>query len=124
LNDITPEEAWNSTKPSVKHFRVFGCVAYTHIPDAQRKKLDDKSMKCIFLGVSEESKAYRLYNPANKKIIISKDVIFAESEKWKWNETSHSEDFETEENENLNSVDDITEETVVEDAHELDNDQA
>jgi hypothetical protein len=124
LNDITPEEAWNSTKPSVKHFRVFGCVAYTHIPDAQRKKLDDKSMKCIFLGVSEESKAYRLYNPANKKIIISRDVIFAESEKWKWNETSHSEDFETEENENLNSVDDRTEETVVEDAHELDNDQA
>jgi IS30 family transposase len=54
LIDITPEEACSNRKPSVKHFRVFGCVAYTHIPDAQRNKLDDKSMKCIFLGVSED----------------------------------------------------------------------
>jgi hypothetical protein len=81
LNDITPEEAWSSIKPSVRHFRVFGCVTYTHVPDAQRKKLDDKSVKCIFLGVSEESKAYRLYNPVNKRIIVSRDVIFVESEK-------------------------------------------
>jgi hypothetical protein len=85
INDITPEEAWSSIKPSVKHFRVFGCIAYAHVPDAQRKKLDNKSVKCIFLGVSEESKAYRLYNPVTKKIIISRDVVFIENEKWSWN---------------------------------------
>jgi hypothetical protein len=51
------------------------------VPDAQRKKLDVKSIKCVFLGVSEESKAYRLYNPVTKKIIISRDVIFVENEK-------------------------------------------
>jgi transposase InsO family protein len=123
LNDITPEEAWSSTKPFVKHFRIFGCIAYTHVPDAQRRKLDDKSVKCIFLGVSEESKAYRLYNPISKKIIISRDVIFAENEKWKWNETSHSEDLETEDSENLNDVDDRSEEPVTEAVCDLDNDQ-
>jgi hypothetical protein len=123
LNDITPEEAWNSTKPNVKHFRIFGCVGYTHIPDAQRKKLDDKSVKFIFLGVSEESKAYRLYNPANKKIIVSRDVIFAESEKWNWNRTSHSEDFEAEDNGNSSNIDNIAEETVEEGTCELNNDQ-
>jgi hypothetical protein len=81
INDVIPEEAWSSTKPSVKHFRIFGCIAYVHVPDAQRKKLDVKSIKCVFLGVSEESKAYRLYNPVTKKIIISRDVIFVENEK-------------------------------------------
>lgn len=32
--------------------------------------------------VSEESKAYRLYNPTTKKILVSKDVVFAENETW------------------------------------------
>ena len=27
LNNITPEEAWSSTKPDVSHFRVFGSEA-------------------------------------------------------------------------------------------------
>ncbi|PNX68425.1 cysteine-rich receptor-like protein kinase 25-like protein, partial [Trifolium pratense] len=85
IPDKTPEEAWSFNKPTVKHFKVFGCIAYTHVPDAQRKKLDDKSIKCIFLGISEESKAYRLYHPPTKRIIISRDVKFAEQEKWKWN---------------------------------------
>ncbi|KAI5408510.1 hypothetical protein KIW84_054380 [Lathyrus oleraceus] len=35
-------------------------------------------------GVSEESKAYRLYNPISKRIIISRDVIFEEEEQWNW----------------------------------------
>ncbi|MCH80155.1 copia-type polyprotein [Trifolium medium] len=90
LPNMTPEEAWSSSKPTVKHLRVFGCIAYTHVPDSHRKKLDDKSVKCIFLGISEESKAYRLYNPTTKKIIISRDVKFVESEKWKWDEADSS----------------------------------
>jgi hypothetical protein len=49
------------------------------VPDAHRKKLDGKSIKCIHLGVSDESKAYKLYDPAERKIIISRDVIFEES---------------------------------------------
>ena len=51
--DITPEEAWSDKKPSVKHFRVFGCITYVHIPDVHRKKLDNKSIKCVHLDVSE-----------------------------------------------------------------------
>lgn len=69
---MTPEEAWSGSKPSVEHFRVFGCLAHVHVPDSKRIKLDDKSMKCILLGVSEESKAYRLFDPVSKKIVINK----------------------------------------------------
>ena len=47
-----------------------------------RRKLDDRSQKCIFFGYSEESKAYRLYNPTTKKYVISRDVVFKEEEAW------------------------------------------
>jgi hypothetical protein len=84
VKNITPEEAWSGVKPSVMHFRVFGCLAFVHVPDKHRKKLDNKSIKCVHLGVSDESKAYKLYNPVEKKIIISRDVVFDESKGWDW----------------------------------------
>jgi len=68
------EEAWSGTKQGVTHMKVFGCVAYAHILDQLRKKLDSKGEKCIFIGYSEESKAYRLYNPSTKKFFASRDV--------------------------------------------------
>jgi hypothetical protein len=63
VKDVTPEEAWSGIKPCVDHFHVFGCVAHVHMPDSKKKKLDNKSFRCVLLGVSEESKAYRLYDP-------------------------------------------------------------
>jgi hypothetical protein len=54
---MSPEEAWFGIKPSVHHFRVFGCLTYAHVPDNQRKKLDSKSIKCVHLGLGDESKA-------------------------------------------------------------------
>ena len=78
VQNMTPEEAWSGRRPVVDHFRIFGCIAYAHIPDQKRTKLDDKGEKCIFLGVSDQSKAYKLYNPITKKIVISHDVIFDE----------------------------------------------
>lgn len=39
------------------------------------------------MGVSEESKAYRLYNPISKRIAISRDVIFEEKKQWNWDKS-------------------------------------
>lgn len=80
VKNMTLEEAWSRWKLVVDHFRIFGCVAYAHIPDQKRKKLDDKGEKCIFLGVSDQSKAYKLYNPNTRKILISRDVVFYEDQ--------------------------------------------
>ena len=74
----TPYEAWYGKKPNVGHFRVFRCLAYAHVPKDNKKKLDAKSEPCVFIGYSDESKAYRLYNPKTKKTLISQDVIFEE----------------------------------------------
>ncbi|KAM0985722.1 hypothetical protein ACFX13_013180 [Malus domestica] len=82
---MTPQEAWSGYKPKVAHLRVFGCVAYAQVPEAKRRKLDDRGEKCVFVGYSEESKAYKLYNPLTGKIVVSRDVIFSEEEAWKRN---------------------------------------
>ncbi|MCO5608214.1 hypothetical protein L7F22_062420 [Adiantum nelumboides] len=79
LKTITPYESWYDRKPSVSYLRVFGCLAYAHIPKQLRGKLDDKAVKCIFVGYSSGSKGYRLYNPATNKILESCDVISAET---------------------------------------------
>ncbi|KAF3667702.1 hypothetical protein FXO37_09904 [Capsicum annuum] len=86
VQNMTPEKAWSGRKPTVDHFQIFDCIAYAHIPEENedRKKLDDKSKKCIFLGVSEASKVYKLLNPLTKKIVISRDVIFDEENTWDW----------------------------------------
>jgi len=80
IQNMTPEEAWSGQRPTVDHFRIFGCIAYAHVPDQKRKKLDDKGVKCIFLGISDQSKAYKLYDPMTKKIIINRDMIFDEGQ--------------------------------------------
>ena len=85
VQNRTPEEAWSGIKPTVEYFRVFGCLAHVHVPNQKRIKLDDKSLQCVLLGVSDESKAYRLFDPVAKKIIVSRDVVFEENEGWNWN---------------------------------------
>jgi len=37
----------------VQHFKVFGCIGHVHLPNASRKKLDNKSIKCVFMGINE-----------------------------------------------------------------------
>ena len=41
----TPLEVWNGEKPDVSHLKVFGCMAYAHVPDAQRQKVEKKVKK-------------------------------------------------------------------------------
>ena len=36
----------------MSHFRVFGCMAYAHVPDCERRKLDTKLKKMSFVGYS------------------------------------------------------------------------
>jgi hypothetical protein len=50
LKSTTPEEAWTKIKPDLSDFRVFGSIAWAHIPDEKRKALQPKSEKCIFVG--------------------------------------------------------------------------
>ena len=48
------------------------------------KKLDDLSQAVVNLGIKPGSKAYCLYNPNTKRIIVSRDVVFNEKACWNW----------------------------------------
>ena len=50
VQGMTPIEAWSEMKPTVKHFKTFGSICYTHIADAKRSKLDNKAEMGIYLG--------------------------------------------------------------------------
>ena len=75
-----PYERWYGRKPDVSYFRVFGCLAYAHVPDCEQRKLDTKSKKMRFVGYSLTSKGYRLFNETNQKLYIRRDVEFNESD--------------------------------------------
>ncbi|KAK3010509.1 hypothetical protein RJ639_010734 [Escallonia herrerae] len=60
------------------------CVVQSIQHLLQMKKLDDKSEKFIFIGYSQESKGYKLYNPIDKKVKVSRDVTFDEKSSWDW----------------------------------------
>ncbi|KAL4273099.1 hypothetical protein GQ457_13G010880 [Hibiscus cannabinus] len=84
VDNVTPQEAWSGRKPSVRHIRVFGNIAYAHVPDQGRLKLDDRSSKYVFIGYDSNSKGYKLFNPSNGRIVISRDVEFDEQASWNW----------------------------------------
>ena len=62
--------------------KVFGCIAYVHVPDELRTKLDPKAEKCVFIGYSLEKKGYRCYNPSTRDVSVSRDVVFDELACW------------------------------------------
>lgn len=87
VEGMTPYEAWHGRVPKVHHLRVFGCLAHIKDVTPHLPKLADRSKQAVLLGYEEGSKAYRLYDPSKKKIIVSRDVIFEEEKGWCWEKT-------------------------------------
>ena len=65
--NVIPYKKWYERKPNVDNFKVFGCIAYAHIPESQRRKLDKKSR---FVGYSLQSKGYRLLDESTSRVFI------------------------------------------------------
>ena len=64
--------------PSISYLKIFGCVAYAHVLVEKRRKLDDKRKKYVFIGYSNETKGYMLFDPITTKLKASRDAIFDE----------------------------------------------
>ncbi|WVZ25754.1 hypothetical protein V8G54_004298 [Vigna mungo] len=84
-----PHAKWSGTKCLVKHFKIFGSLAFNHIADQRRVKLDDKGEPMIFVGY-HSTRSYKLFDPIKKRMTISRDVVVIEDEYWDWenNQTS------------------------------------
>jgi hypothetical protein len=90
LEQRIPEEVWSGKEVNLSWLKVFGCIAYVHISDHARGKLDPKSLKCTFIGYGGDEFGYRLWDDQNKKIIRSRDVIFNEKLMYKDRSTAQS----------------------------------
>ena len=78
LGLITPYESWFSTKPFVKHYKIFRSIAWVFVNKERRTKLDPKSIRTYFVGYSATCKAYRFWEPLTDKIIQSSNYTIDE----------------------------------------------
>lgn len=92
LDNQTPYESLMQKKPNVEHMRIFGCVAYTKINGPYLKKLEERSRCVINLGTEPGSKAYRLYGPVTRQVVVSRDVIFDEKKTWDWSSFAETDE--------------------------------
>jgi transposase InsO family protein len=78
LDGKTPFEVWYGRKPSVRHLHTFGCKVFAKRIQPGITKLADRSTPGVFLGYEPGTKGYRVYDPVNDKLLVTRDVIFDE----------------------------------------------
>ncbi|CAN1244383.1 Retrovirus-related Pol polyprotein from transposon TNT 1-94 [Linum perenne] len=74
----TPYELVKHRTPKLSYFHPFGCKCYVLNTKDNLGKFDSRSCEAIFLGYSDRSKAYRIFNLKTKKVEESVHIIFDE----------------------------------------------
>ncbi|GJT86338.1 retrotransposon protein, putative, ty1-copia subclass [Tanacetum coccineum] len=74
--DKTPYKLWYGKVPNLSYLKVWGCEALVKrdTPD----KLQQRSVKCIFIGYLKETMGYYFYFPPENKIVVARYVEFFE----------------------------------------------
>ncbi|GKA54578.1 retrotransposon protein, putative, ty1-copia subclass [Tanacetum coccineum] len=74
--DKTPYELWYKKVPNLSYLKVWGCEALVKrdTPD----KLQQRSVKCIFIGYPKETMGYYFYFPPENKIVVARYAEFFE----------------------------------------------
>ncbi|GJV60459.1 retrovirus-related pol polyprotein from transposon TNT 1-94 [Tanacetum coccineum] len=75
----TPYEIYRGRKPSLEYFKAFGSKCFILNTKDYLIKFDPKSYEDVFLGYSQNSKAYILLNKHTMKVKESLNVTFDES---------------------------------------------
>ncbi|KAK2398040.1 putative mitochondrial protein [Trifolium repens] len=76
----TTYELFKGRKPNISYFHQFGCTCYILNNKAYKRKFDAKACKGIFIGYSERSKAYKVYNSETNTVEESIHVRFDDKE--------------------------------------------
>nr|GFC41245.1 retrovirus-related Pol polyprotein from transposon TNT 1-94 [Tanacetum cinerariifolium] len=77
-HEKTPYHIINDRKPSVKFFYIFGSVCYIVRDGENLENIKEKGDECIFVGYSNQSRAYRVFNKRTRVIMESIHVNFDE----------------------------------------------
>ncbi|KAL8512357.1 hypothetical protein ACS0TY_018729 [Phlomoides rotata] len=74
----TPSELWTGPKPSLRHMRIWGCLAY--VLDKEADKLEPRSELRLFEGYPRGTKGGLFYSPKDQRIVISTHSTFLEDD--------------------------------------------
>jgi hypothetical protein len=75
---LTPFELRFGRKPSVSHFRPFGCKCFI-LKRGNLDKFESCSFDGILLGYTPHGRSYRVYNFETNTVVESCDVTFDET---------------------------------------------
>ena len=78
VGNKTSEESFTGKKPMVIHFRIFGFPTYSRVPFEKRTKFESTTERGIFVGYDETSKAFCIYLPSQRKVVVRREVRFEE----------------------------------------------
>ena len=78
LNMKTPIEVLLNEQPDYTFLKVFGCACWPHLRPYNKRKLEFRSKKCVFLGYSSLHKGYKCLHVPTNRVYISRDVVFDE----------------------------------------------
>ncbi|GJW93360.1 retrotransposon protein, putative, ty1-copia subclass [Tanacetum coccineum] len=70
--DKTPYDIWHGKAPNLSYLKVWGCEAYVKRDSAD--KLQQRSVKCIFVGYPKETMGYYFYFPPENKVIVARTL--------------------------------------------------
>ena len=71
----TAIEVWSHKYAKYSMLKVFGCLAYYHISEG---KMKPRAKKDVFMGYGDTVKGFKIWSLSEKKVILSRDVIFNE----------------------------------------------
>ena len=74
----TPLELWNGHKPSLCHFRIWGCSA--HMLKGKTGKLEPRTEVCMFVGYLKGTRGGLFYSPSDRKVFVSTNATFLEDD--------------------------------------------
>ncbi|KAJ4721172.1 Retrovirus-related Pol polyprotein from transposon TNT 1-94 [Melia azedarach] len=69
----TPFEVWSGKPVDYYSLRVFGCTVHYHVNEG---KLEPRAKKGVFVGYGNGVKGYRIWSPSEKRVILSRNVVF------------------------------------------------
>ncbi|GJR33258.1 retrotransposon protein, putative, ty1-copia subclass [Tanacetum coccineum] len=74
--DKTPYELWYGKVSNLSYLKVWGCEAL--VKRDMANKLQQRSVKCIFIGYPKETLGYYYYFPPKNKIVVARYAEFLE----------------------------------------------
>lgn len=75
-----PYTRLHGVPPTYDHLLVFGCLCYPNLQATSAHKLAPRSTACVFLGYPSSHKGYRCLDLSTRRIIVSRHVVFDESQ--------------------------------------------